>query len=144
MEKSDNADFIIFDVGEMRYAIPMEYIAFIVMSMEQFPSCIPPRMPAYMKCVMRMEQGLVPIVDLTLVPGYSTSNHRETPYPMILIVSYRDKQIGLLTDRVAIQPAETEAVEGSFVQNCLVNSNGTNFVRFDIEKFYNQLEAGQI
>ena len=90
MKKSDNADFIIFEVGQMRYAIPMEYIAFIVMSMEQFPTCIPPRMPAYMKCVMRMEQGLVPIVDLTLVPGYSTSNHREAPYPMILIVNYRD------------------------------------------------------
>ena len=144
MGKGDNTSYIIFDVGEIQYAMPIEYTSSVFMATEQFPSCIPPRIPAYVQCVMRMEQGLVPIVDLTLVPGYSTSNHRETPYPMILIVSYRDKQIGLLTDRVAIQPAETEAVEGSIVPHRLVNSNGTNFVRFDIEKFYNQLEAGQI
>ena len=146
MEKKDNTDFIIFDVGEIQYAIPIKYIAFIVMSMEQFPSCIPPKMPVYIKCVMQMEQGLVPIVDLTLVPGYSTSNHRTAPYPLVLIVSYRDKQIGLLTDRVAIQPAEAEAnaAVGTIVRHRLVNSNGTNFIQFDVEKFYNQLEAGQV
>lgn len=146
MEKSDKTDFVIFDVGEMQYAIPIEYIAFIVMAMEQFPSCIPPRMPAYMKCVMQMEQGLVPIVDLTQVPGYSTSSHRTAPYPLVLIVSYRNKQIGLLTDRVAIRPAEAEvnAAVGTIVRHRLVNSNGTNFIQFDVEKFYNQLEAGQV
>lgn len=146
MEKTDNVDFIIFDVGKMQYAIPIEYIAFIVMAMEQFPSCIPPRMPAYMKCVMRMEQELVPIVDLTQVPGFSTSNHRTAPYPLVLIVSYRNKRIGLLTDRVAIRPAEAEtnAAVGTIVRHRLVNSNGTNFIQFDVEKFYNQLEAGQV
>ena len=146
MEKADNTDFIIFDVGEMQYAIPIEYIAFIVMAMEQFPSCIPPKMPAYMKCVMRMEQGLVPIVDLTQVPGYSTSINRTAPYPLVLTVSYRNKLIGLLTDRVTIRPAEAEvnAAEGTIVQHRFVNSNGTNFIQFDVEKFYNQLEAGQV
>ena len=146
MEKADNTDFMIFNVGEMQYAIPIEYIAFIVMAMEQFPSCIPPRMPAYMKCVMRMEQGLVPVVDLTQVPGYSTSNNRATPYPLVLIVSYRNKLIGLLTDRVTIRPAEAEvnAAEGTIVRHGLVNSNGTNFIQFDVEKFYNQLGAGQV
>jgi len=146
MEKADKPDFVIFDVGEMQYAIPIEYIAFIVMAMEQFPSCIPPRMPAYMKCVMQMEQGLVPIVDLTQVPGYSTSDSRTTPYPLVLIVSYRDKQIGLLTDRVTIQPAKAEvnAAEGTIVQHRFVSSDGTNFIQFDVEKFYNKLEAGQV
>lgn len=146
MEKADKTDFVIFDVGEMQYAIPIEYIAFIVMAMEQFPSCIPPRMPAYMKCVMQMEQGLVPIVDLTQVPGYSTSDHRTAPYPLVLIVSYRNKRIGLLTDRVAIQPAEAEvnAAEGTIVRQRLLNTNGSNFIQFDVEKFYNQLEAGQV
>ena len=146
MEKADKTDFVIFDVGEMQYAIPIEYIAFIVMAMEQFPSCIPPRMPAYMKCVMQMEQGLVPIVDLTQVPGYSTSDSRTTPYPLVLIVSYRDKQIGLLTDRVTIQPAKAEvnAAEGTIVRHRFVNSDGTNFIQFDVEKFYNKLEAGQV
>lgn len=143
MGKVDNTDFIIFDVGEMQYAIPIEYIAFIFMAMEQFPSCIPPRMPAYMKCVMQMEQGLIPIVDLAQVPGYSAFNSRATPYPLVLVVSYRGKLIGLLTDRVAIQPAEVKAAERSIVRHHLVNSNGTDFVQFDVEKFYNQLGAGQ-
>ena len=146
MEKTDNTDFIVFDVGEMQYAIPIEYIAFLVMAVEQFPSCIPPRMPAYIKCVMQMEQGFVPIVDLTQVPGYTASNHRTTPYPLILIVSYRGKRIGLLTDRVTIQSAEAEAkaADRTIVQNRLVHSNGTTFVQFDVEKFYKQLEAGQV
>lgn len=146
MKKADKTDFVIFDVGEIQYAIPIENIAFIVMSMEQFPSCIPPRMPAYIKCVMRMEQGLVPIVDLTQVPGYSDSNSRTTPYPLVLIVSYRDKLMGLLVDRVTIQPAEAEskAAEGAIVRHRLVNSNGANFIQFDIEKFYSQLGAGQV
>ena len=144
MEKADKTDFVIFDVGETQYAIPIEYIAFIVMAMEQFPSCIPPKMPAYIKCVMQMEQGLVPIVDLTLVPGYSTSNYRTVPYPLVLIVNYRDKQIGLLTDRVAIQPAEAEATEETIVRHRFVNSKGANIVQFDVEKFYNQLEAGLV
>ncbi len=144
MEKADNTDFIIFDVGEMQYAIPIEYIAFVVMAMEQFPSCIPPRMPAYVKCVMRMGQELVPIVDLTQVPGYSTSNHRAASYPLVLIVSHRGRQIGLLTDRITIQSVEAEVVERTIIQHRLVNSKGTHFVQFDIEKFYNQLEAGQV
>lgn len=146
MDKANKTDFIIFDVGEMQYAIPIEYIAFIVMAVERFPSCIPPRMPAYMKCVMQMEQGLVPIVDLTQVPGFSTSNHRAKPYPLVLIVNYRSKLVGLLTDRVALQSAEGEAnaVEGTIVQQRLLNTNGSNFIQFDIEKFYNQLETGPI
>lgn len=144
MEKPDHADFVIFDVGKMQYAIPIENAASIVMATEQFPSCIPPKMPAYVKCVMRMEQGLVPIVDLSLVQGYNASNHRAAPYPLVLIVSYRNKLIGLLTDRVAIQPAEAEAAEGTIVRHRLVDSNGTNFVQFDVEKFFNQLGAGQI
>lgn len=94
-----------------------------------------------MKCVMQMEQGLVPIVDLMRVPGYSVSGNRTTPYPLVLIVSYRDKRIGLLTDRVKIQSAEaeSEAAERTIVRHRLVNSNGMNFVQFDGEKFYNQL-----
>lgn len=43
MDKANKTDFIIFDVGEMQYAIPIEYIAFIVMAVERFPSCIPPK-----------------------------------------------------------------------------------------------------
>lgn len=146
MEKADNADFIIFDVGEMQYAIPIEYTASVVMAVEQFPSCIPPRMPAYIKCVMQMEQGLVPIVDLSQVPGYSTCINRTAPYPLVLTVSYRNKLIGLLTDRVTIRPAEAEvnATEGTIVRHRLVNSNGTNYIQFDVEKFYNQLGAGQV
>ena len=146
MEKADNTDFIIFDVGGMQYAIPIEYIAFIVMAMEQFPSCTPPKMPAYMQCVMKMEQGLGPVVDLTQVPGYTTSNHRATPYPLVLIVSHRGEQIGLWTDRVTIQSAEAEdkADERTIVQHRFVKSNGTNFVQFDVEKFYKQLGAEQV
>lgn len=144
MEKTDNTNFVIFDVGKMQYAIPIENAASIVMAAEQFPSCIPPRMPAYVKCVMQMEQGLIPIVDLTLVQRYSTSNHGAAPYPLVLIVSHRNKLIGLLADRVAIQPAETETAEEAIVRHRFVDSKGANIVQFDVEQFYNQLEAGQV
>lgn len=146
MGKGDNTSYIIFDVGEIQYAMPIEYTSSVFMATEQFPSCIPPRIPAYVQCVMRMEQGLVPIVDLTQVPGYCTSNHRTTPYPLVLTVSYRDKLIGLLTDRVTIQSAgvEVKETEETIVQHSLINFNGTNFIQFDIEKFYNQLEAGAV
>lgn len=62
MEASNK--YMVFDTGGMHYAIPMEYVGYIVTTSEKFPHCVPPRMPPYVKRIMHMEQKLVPIVDI--------------------------------------------------------------------------------
>lgn len=143
MERVDHSDFLIFDVNEMQYAVPIEYVSFIVMATEQFLACIPPKMPAYVKCIMRMEQGLVPIIDLMQVPEYGTSSGRKKQYPLVLILCYQARQIGLLTDRVAIQPAELGqgAEKGTLSRHLFLSFGEKKILQFDVAKFFAQLET---
>ena len=145
METESNADYLIFDIGKMQYAIPMKYVAAVMMETEQFPSCIPPKTPAYIECVIQIEQVLVPIVDLAQVPGYRMLTKRENPYPLVLILSYQSRQVGLLTDHMTIQTVDAsgKAENGAIGQQLFINLDGKHLVLFDVPKFFSQLEEGQ-
>ena len=146
MEKADSTNFIIFDVDEMQYALPIEYAAFIVMATEEFPTCIPPRIPRYVKCIMQMEQGLVPVIDFTWFTAYCDSDSSEREYPLILILNHRNKQVGILTDHVTIQPvtSEPETQREAISQQLLVNFGEKKPFLLDVPTFFEKLGAGQI
>lgn len=135
--------YMVFDVGEICYAIPMEYVGYIVTTSEKFPHCIPPGMPPYVKRIMRMEQKLVPIVNLSKFEKGKALKEQEHFYSLILVLNYQGQSVGVLTDRISLltEPAEVEFKEDVVTHRKILHFGGENYVLFNVPKFYTQRES---
>ncbi|MEY8495041.1 chemotaxis protein CheW [Lachnospiraceae bacterium 29-91] len=135
--------YMVFDTGGIRYAIPMEYVGYIVTTSEKFPHCVPPRMPPYVKRIMRMEQKLVPIIDLGRFGKNKDVKEQEHFYSLILVLDYQGQSVGVLTDRVYLLPeqAEVKAEEDAVAQRKVLNFGGENYILLDVPKFYKEIKG---
>lgn len=143
MEASNR--YMVFDAGGIRYAIPMEYVGYIVTTSEKFPHCVPPRMPPYVKRIMRMEQKLVPIVDLIKFEKGKELKEPEHFYSLILVLNYQEQSVGVLTDKISLltEQAEVKLEEDIVAQRKVLNFGGENFVLLNVPKFYKEIKKGK-
>ena len=134
--------YMVFDTRGIRYAIPMEYVGYIVTTSEKFPHCVPPRMPPYVKRIMRMEQKLVPIVDLVGFEEDKDVKEQEHFYSLILVLDYQGQSIGVLTDRISLltEQTEVELKEDIVTHRKVLNFGGENFVLLNVPKFYKKIK----
>ena len=140
MEASNK--YMVFDTGGMRYAIPMEYVGYIVTTSEKFPNCVPPRMPPYVKRIMRMEQKLVPIVDLVRFEEDKDVKEQEHFYSLILVLDYQGQSVGVLTDKISLltEQTEVELKEDIITHRKVLNFGGENFLLLNVPKFYEKIK----
>ena len=136
--------YMVFDAGGIHYAIPMEYVGYIVTTSEKFPHCVPPRMPPYVRRIMRMEQKLVPIVDLLKFEKGKDLKEQEHIYSLILVLNYQGQSVGVLTDKISLltEQTEVEPEEDIVTQRKVLNFGGENFVLLNVPKFYKEIEKG--
>lgn len=136
--------YMVFDTRGIRYAIPMEYVGYIVTTSEKFPHCVPPRMPPYVKRIMRMEQKLVPIVDLVGFEEDKDVKEQEHFYSLILVLDYQGQSVGVLTDKVSLLAEQTEVkIEEDIVTGRkVVSFGGENFVLLNVPRFYKEIKEG--
>lgn len=140
MEASNK--YMVFDTGGMRYAIPMEYVGYIVTTSEKFPHCVPPRMPPYVKRIMHMEQKLVPIVDIVRFENGKDVKEQEHFYSLILVLDYQGQSIGVLTDKISLltEQTEVELKEDIITHRKVLNFDGENFLLLNVPKFYEKIK----
>ncbi len=134
--------YMVFDTGGIHYAIPMEYVGYIVTTSEKFPYCTPPRMPSYVKRIMCMEQKLVPIIDLARFEKGKDVKEQANFYSLILVLDYQGQSVGVLTDRVSLlsEQEEVKAEEDTVAQRKILNLGGKNFVLLNVPKFYKKIK----
>ncbi len=136
--------YLAFDVGRTHYAASIEYVGYIVAASQEFPHCMPPRMPSYVERVMRMEQKLVPIINLARFESDKALTDEVHIYSLVVVLAYQEKSVGILTDRVSILPVQ-EGVEeeiDSVTQRRILNFNGENFVLLNVPGFYEEIKEG--
>lgn len=56
--------YLLFDVGRMRYAVPMRDVGYIIPASADYPSCVPPKMPSYINRVISIERQPVTIIEI--------------------------------------------------------------------------------
>lgn len=134
--------YMVFDTRGIRYAIPIEYVGYIVTTSEKFPHCVPPRMPPYVKRIMRMEQKLVPIVDLVRFEEGKDVKEQEHFYSLILVLDYQGQSVGVLTDKISLltEQTEVEYVEDIITHRKVLRIGGENFVLLNVPKFYKKIK----
>lgn len=140
---SDENNYLFFDTGELQYAVSMGYVGYIISASETFRRCMPPQMPSYVKYVMSIEQELVPIVDLNRLEGMAEENIGEIQLPLIVILNYRNRAIGVLADKISLQLGKT--VEKNQIdpisKHAAVTIDGNIFILLDVPELYKKIRA---
>lgn len=144
LEKMEAANkYMVFEACGSLYAIPMEFVSYIVTTSEKFPHCIPPRIPPYVKRIMHMEQKLVPIVDLAIFEKGKDVKEQVHFYSLILVLDYQGQSVGVLTDKISLLTEQTEvkSEEDIVAQRKVLNFGGEHYVLLDVPKFYKEIKG---
>lgn len=131
--------YLLFDVGRMRYAVPMEYVGYIIPALGEFPSCVPPRMPSYIKRIVSIEKRQVAIIELEnfAEDGVAYKGVR----PLVLILNYQNKIIGLQADNISILPEhlKSELIEDDIHNTVVLNCDGNDFILLDVPGLFEKI-----
>ena len=102
---------------------------------------MPPGMPVYVKCIMRMEQKPVPIVDLDRFKDDIGINEQEHIYSLILVFSYEEKPVGVLADDIFVIPEQQEIKVGiePVTQRIIIKIDSEDFVLFNVPELYAEI-----
>lgn len=131
--------YLLFDVGRMRYAVPMEYVGYIIPASGEYPSCVPPRMPSYIKHIISIEKRQVAIIEL--------ENFAEDDVvykgvrPLVLILNCQNKIIGLQADNISILPEhlKSELIEDDIHNTVVLNCDGNDFILLDVPELFEKI-----
>lgn len=131
--------YLPFEVDKVRYAVSMEYVAYIVSTSDPFPHCTPPKRNRYIDRIISIEKKLITVVELT---GLRKNDSR----PFILILSYQDSMIGLLTDSIAspLECSELKLEKDSTVQHTFLTCDKEELVLFDVPEFYKKMTTSGV
>ncbi len=95
----------------------------------------------YVKCIMRMEQKPVPIVDLDRFKDDIGINEQEHIYSLILVFSYEEKPVGVLADDIFVIPEQQEIKVGiePVTQRMIIKIDSEDFVLFNVPELYAEI-----
>lgn len=121
----DGYNYLPFEIDKTQYAVPLEYVAYIISAAEQYPWCTLPKQNRCVSRVMWVGEELVTIVELTDLWNTLTSNGTQSQRTMLLVLNYCNHLIGVLTDRIS---HPIESYDEKYVSS------------FDVPDFYNTLQ----
>ncbi len=124
--------YLLLDIGEQQYAVPMEYVGYIVPSKGEYPCCTLPQMPFYINRVMSMEKKLVTVIDLENIEKRDIG-HKEIR-PLVLVLNYQNRIIGLQADRITLMPEKSEPklTKDELNQCSLLHFSGKDFILLNV------------
>lgn len=133
--------YLPFEVDGTQYAVPLKYIASILLSSEEFPTCVPPKRNACVVRVMRVNQELMTIVELAALGKKDILQERQPQRPFVLSLRYQGSLIGLLVDRVSslLTVLEPKLSTDSVNQRTLLISDTGPYVLFDVSELHEAL-----
>ena len=131
--------YLLFDVGKMRYAVPMMYVGYIIPASGEDPSCIPPKIPAYINRVISIEKRSVTIIELENLVKDNVVY--EGIRPLVLILNCQNKIIGLQTDNISLLPEhlKSELIENSIHNTAILSCDGSDFTLLDVPGLFRKL-----
>lgn len=124
--------YLLLDIGEQQYAVPMEYVGYVVPSEGEYRSCTPPQMPLYINRIMSMEKKLVTVIDLENIEKRDIG-HKEIR-PLVLVLNYQNRIIGLQADRITLMPEKSEPklTKDELNQCSLLHFSGKDFILLNV------------
>jgi len=135
--------FLPFEIDGVSYAVPLESVAYIISSSDSFPCCVPPKRNPAVSYVMRVDQDLMAVVELTALEGHNATRRTiQSQRPLILALNCQGSLIGLLADRILppLELSDPKIETDSLSRQTFLINNGKHFVLFDVLTFYNTLQ----
>lgn len=138
---TDEYRYLPFEIDGVRYAVPLNYVVSILLSSEEFPSCVPPKRNTGVVRLMKVNQELITIVEIAAFEKNSVSGMRQDQRPYILSLRYQDSLIGLLVDYVfSLREFSEPRFEKDSVNQRTILMNGTeHFILFDVSELHKAL-----
>ena len=130
--------YLPFEIDGVAYAAPIEYVFSIVSTLEEFPSCVPPKRPAYVERVIRLEQGLVTVIEWSRF-GMGTQRRSDIPPRMMLIIfRYGERLLGVLADHVTspFELLEPKLERDAINEHTLLLCENAQYILFDVPGIY--------
>lgn len=129
--------YLPFKIDGTAYAVPVEYVFSVLSASEDFPSCVPPGLPAYVKRVILTEGNLVPVIEWNQIAQVDAQNETN-PRIMLVILHYKNRMLGVLADCVAapFTLAEPKLESDATKTYTLLLYEDANYILFDLPKFF--------
>lgn len=130
-----------FEVDSVRYAVPTEYVGYIVSARDEFPCCIPPRRKPYVDRVVQIDRKLITIVELAALGKEDPCEPGQYRRSLILILTFQNRLIGLLTDRITspVELSELQSDRDAAGQRTFLTDHAEQFILFDVPRFYREI-----
>lgn len=131
--------YMLLDIGELRYAVPMEYVGYIVPSEGEYHCCTLPQMPFYINRIMSVEKELVTVIDLENIEKKDIG-HKDIR-PLILILNYQNKIIGLQADNITLmsEKSESKLIKDETNQCSLLHFGGKDFILLNVPCLFEKI-----
>ena len=137
------AQYLPFRIDDTWYAVPMEYVSYIIAASEGFLKCSLPKSPPYITRVMSIRERLIPVIEWDLLHSAGTDPASIRQRPLILILSRQNSLLGLLTDEID-PPQEFPSQDCGPISSETILSHGADrYSLFDVPQFYLSVASGQ-
>lgn len=129
--------YLPFKIDGTAYAVPVEYVFSVLSASENFPSCVPPGLPAYVKRVIITEGNLVPVIEWNQVAQVDAQNGTKSRI-MLVILHHKNRMLGVLADCVAapFTLAEPKLEPDATKTYTLMLYGNEHYILFDIPEFF--------
>lgn len=139
---NDN-QYLPFEIDGIHYAVPLSDVAYVISSADQYPCCAPPKCNSCVKYMMRVDQNLMAVVELTALGKSSAASASPPQRPFILALHYRSGLTGLLVDHISplLEITNPKFEKDPLNQRTFLISSGKNMVLFDVLKLHGAMET---
>ena len=137
--------YLPFRIDDTWYAVPMEYVSYIIAASEGFLKCSLPKSPPYITWVMSIRNRLIPVIEWDLLHSAGTDPVPVRQRPLILILNRQNSLLGLLTDEI-VPPQEFPSQDCGQVpisSETLLSHGADRYTLFDVPQFYLSVASGQ-
>lgn len=130
--------YLPFEIDGVAYAAPIEYVFSIVSTLEEFPSCVPPKHPDYVERVLWLKQGLVTVIEWSRFGLGTQRPDNASPRTMLVIFRYGGQLLGVLADHVTspFELSEPKLERDAINGHTLLLCENTQYILFDVPGIY--------
>lgn len=138
---AEEYQYLPFEIDGIQYAVPLKYIASILLASEEFPACVPPKRNACVVRVMRVNQELMTVIEMASLGNGGILNEHQRQRPFIVSLRYQDSLIGLLVDRVysLLTFLEPKLATDSVNRRTILMNNTEHYILFDVSELHEAL-----
>ncbi len=135
---SDDYKYLTIDVGNTKYAIPIEYAGYIVSTDRGFLQCTPPNMPPFVKNILIIEDVQALIIDLEVLSGTEPT---QKSHSLILLLDFDNSSIGILVYKINLPPQQSEvSIEANpAIDQKFVKIGNEKYLLFNVSELYDAI-----